>query len=46
MLNGILIVSSFRTGSFGPEVVSWMMDSEESVNQSYTFLAINTANFL
>ena len=33
-------------GAFGPEVVSWMMDSETPVNQSHAFLAIDIAKFL
>jgi ureidoglycolate dehydrogenase (NAD+) len=33
-------------GAFGPEVVSWMMDSAVPVNQSHAFLAVNIANFL
>ena len=31
-------------GAFGPEVVSWMMDSATAVNQSHAFLAVNIAN--
>jgi LDH2 family malate/lactate/ureidoglycolate dehydrogenase len=33
-------------GAFGPDVVSWMKDSEVPVNQSHAFVAIDIAHFL
>ena len=33
-------------GAFGPEFVSWMLESEVPVNQSHAFLVMTIANFL
>lgn len=41
ILSGIL-----AGGAFGPEVVSWMMDSPRAVNQSHAFVVINIDAFI
>jgi len=41
-----IVTGVLAGGAFGPEVVSWMMDSATAVNQSHAFLAVNIANFL
>lgn len=41
-----IVTGVLAGGAFGPEVVSWMMDSATPVNQSHAFLAVNVANFI
>jgi LDH2 family malate/lactate/ureidoglycolate dehydrogenase len=41
-----IVTGVLAGGAFGPEVVSWMVDSATAVNQSHAFLAVNISNFL
>jgi LDH2 family malate/lactate/ureidoglycolate dehydrogenase len=40
-----VITGVLAGGAFGPEVVSWMMDSPIAVNQSHAFMAVDISKF-